>query len=228
MYDFDNQIYFDPLPENPTPEELAEYASRARRAVWRSIIIFFAMLVVMFVVSLLTSCGSTKTVTSTESRRVADMVDRLDSLMRLKTVVQQDSAWRESVMRQFQSIREKSDTSRSVTLSAAGDTIRERIIINNIRETTSETDRLEREVLKRRIESMDSTISLIRLQLSHSDSLLQHRETVVEKEVPAQLNWFQQMQLWLGRLVLVALAILLAIWIVRKRTWWLTLLRKVI
>lgn len=221
MYDFDNQIYFDPLPENPTQEELDEYARQARRAVWRSIIIFFAMVAIMFISSLLTSCDTTKSVTTSESRRVADMVDRLESLMRLKTVVQQDSAWRESVMRQFQSIREKSDTNRSVTLNASGDTVRERIIINNIRETTSETDRLEREVLKRRIESMDSTISLMCLQLSHSDSLLQHRDTVVEKEVPARLNWFQLMQLWIGRMVLIAIAILLAIWLFRKRIKWL-------
>ena len=217
MYDFDNQIYFDPLPENPTQEELDEYARQARRAVWRSIIIFFAMVAIMFISSLLTSCDTTKSVTSTESRRVADMVDRLDYLMRLKTVVQQDSAWRESVMRQFHSILERSDTNRSVTLSASGDTIREKIIINNVRETTSETARLEREVLKRRIESMDSTIRLMCLQLSHSDSLLQARETVVEKEVPADLSWWQQARLWLANLILIALAVLAAAWLVRKR-----------
>ena len=221
MYDFDNQIYFDPLPENPTQEEFDEYTRQARRSVWRSIIIFFAMVAIMFISSMLMSCGSTKSVTTSESRSVADMVDRLDSLMRLKTVVQQDSAWRESVMRQFQSIREKSDTSRHVTVNAAGDTIRERIVINNIRETTSETDRLEREVLMRRIESMDSTISLMRLQLSHSDSLLQQRDTVIEKPVPADLSWWQQARLWLANLILIALAALLAIWLFRKRIKWL-------
>jgi hypothetical protein len=42
----------------------------------------------------------------------------------------------------------------------------------------------------------------------------------VEKKVPARLNWFLQMQLWLGRLMLVALAV----WLIRKRAWWLTLL----
>ena len=29
----------------------------------------------------------------------------------------------------------------------------------------------------------------------------------VEKKVPAELNWFQQMRLWLGNLVLIALAV---------------------
>lgn len=163
-------------------------------------VIFLAMLA-------LGSCSSPRKVSSsTEYRSVADMVDRLDSLMRLKTVVRQDSAWRESVMRQFQSILEKSDTSRSVTLSAAGDTIRERIVINNVRETTSETDRREREVLRRRIESMDSTIGLMRLQLSHSDSLLQASRTTVE--VPARLTWWQQARLHLANILLYALLIL--------------------
>lgn len=163
-------------------------------------VIFLAMLA-------LGSCSSPRKVSSsTESRSVADMVDRLDSLMSLKTVVRQDSAWRESVMRQFQSILEKSDTSRSVTLSAAGDTIRERIVINNVRETTSETDRREREVLMRRIESMDSTIGLMRLQISHSDSLLQASRTTVE--VPDRLTWWQQARLHLANILLYALLIL--------------------
>jgi hypothetical protein len=65
----------------------------------------------------------------------------------------------------------------------------------------------------------------------HHDSIyLSRRDTVpvpypVEKRVPAQLSSWQQMQLWLGRLVLVALAVLAAWWIVRKRTWWLRLIK---
>jgi hypothetical protein len=184
--------------------------------------------VLMLIAILFTSCTSPKeVVTSTESHRVEDVLVRIDSFIRRKTVVQQDSAWRESVMRQFQSIREKSDTSRTQVVDTAGRVIREKIVINNVRESLSETDRLEREVLMHRIESMDSAISLMRLQLSHSDSLLQARETVVEKPDPARLNWFQQMQIWLGRLVLVALALCAAVWLIRKRAWWLTLLRKI-
>jgi hypothetical protein len=48
----------------------------------------------------------------------------------------------------------------------------------------------------------------------------------VEKAVPAKLSWFQQLQLWLGRLVLVALAVLTGIWLIRKRAWWLRLFLK--
>ena len=176
-------------------------------ALFYGIFTFITVFIIFLAMLALGSCSSPRKVSSsTESRSVADMVDRLDSLMSLKTVVRQDSAWRESVMRQFQSILEKSDTSRSVTLSAAGDTIRERIVINNVRETTSETDRLEREVLMRRIESMDSTIGLMRLQISHSDSLLQASRTTVE--VPARLTWWQQARLHLSNILLYALLIL--------------------
>lgn len=42
----------------------------------------------------------------------------------------------------------------------------------------------------------------------------------VEKPVPRPLSWFQQMQIWLGRMVLVALAVL-AGWFILH--WWLRL-----
>lgn len=197
------------------------------RAIRFSAILIAAVIVLLSVLFLFTGCAVTRqTSSAVESHRVESMIDTLDSLMRLQTVVQQDSAWRESVMRQFQSIREKSDTSRSVTVNAAGDTIREKIIINNVRETSSETDRLEREVLMQRLETMDSSIRLMRQQISHSDSLLQQRETVVEKPVPADLSWWQQARLWLANLILVALAVAAAVWLVRKRAWWLPLIRK--
>lgn len=44
----------------------------------------------------------------------------------------------------------------------------------------------------------------------------------VDRPVPAQLSWFQQMQLWLGRLVLLALALCAGWFIVR---WWLRVKR---
>lgn len=71
---------------------------------------------------------------------------------------------------------------------------------------------------------------------------VQHRETVRdsivyrEREVPVPvpvvvevekpLTAWQQAQLWLGRLVLVALLVALSVWLCRKRAWWLRLFRK--
>ena len=188
-----------------------------------ALIIAFVLLCIM---SLFTSCTPQKIISSdVTDHRITDMLQRMDSLVATRTVVQQDSAWRETILKQFQSIREKSDTSHSVTLSASGDTIREKIIINNVRETTSETDRHEREVMMHRMEMMESTMNIMRQQIAHSDSLLQQQKQTEIKEVPKPLSWWQQMQLWLGRLVLVAIAVCAGWWILKKKIWWLGLLK---
>ena len=191
----------------------------AMKAFVGSVVMFLVLLVLMGIVSLFTSCTPQRIISDERSERVSqEMLSRMDSLLRVKTVVQQDSTWRQEILRQFQSIREKSDTSHSVTLNAAGDTIRERIIINNVRETTSETAREQLLVMSHRLEVMDSTVQSQSLMLQRMDSLLHEKQQTVEKEVPAQLSWFQQMQLWLGRLVLLVLALCAGWFIVR---WWL-------
>ena len=166
---------------------------------------YIASLIIGLIVCLfIGSCTPTRTVTSTESRAVSDRLEQIDSLLRLKSVVTQDSVWRESVMRQFQSIRERSDTSRTQVVDSAGRVIREKVIINNVRESVSETDRLEIQKLSSRIEMMDSTIRLLREQLSHSDTLQQQRETVVEPS--SRLSWWERAKLRMTDYLLYLLA----------------------
>lgn len=178
--------------------------------------------------SFFSSCSAPRETSYIEQHRVERMMDRMDSVINTKTVIQQDSTWRETIMKQFQSIREKSDTSHTLVLDTAGNVLKEKIIINNIRETTSETDRKEMEVMKSRLDVMDQTLDIMRQNLSIADSLLQSKNETVIKEVEKDLSWWQQARIWLGNLVLVALAIAAAIWAVKKRIWWLTLIRKVI
>lgn len=228
MYHFDPlQDFYKPLPPDLTPRERDEIFRQSLRAAVRSIIAFFLLIIAGALCSLFTSCTTQKVVDSQQTEHyVSDMMQRMDSLMHSRTVVQQDSVWRETILRQFQSIREKSDTSHHVVVDSAGKVIKETLVINNIREVNSQSDRQERAVLMSRLEVMDSTMRVMQQQLSHSDSLLQQRQQTVEKEVPAQLSWWQQTQIWMGRLVLVALAVLLAVWLYRKRTWWITLIRR--
>ena len=174
------------------------------------------------------SCSAPKETSYIEQHKVERMMDRMDSVINTKVVIQQDTTWRETIMKQFQSIREKSDTSHTVVLDTAGNVLKEKIIINNIRETTSETDRKEMEIMKSRLDVMDQTLDIMRQNLSIADSLLQSKDETVIKEVEKDLSWWQQARIWLGNLVLVALAIAAAIWAVKKRTWWLTLIRKII
>lgn len=176
----------------------------------------------IFVLALLTGCTPRSIVFDTqEQRHTQEMLHRMDSTLMAHSIAQQDSTWHQEIMRQFLSIREKSDTSHSVIINAAGDTIRERIIINNIRESTSETDREQLTLMSHRLEVMDSTVQAQSQQICRMDSLLRRQKQTEIKEVAKPLNWWQQMQIWLGRLVLVAIAVLTGIWLVRKRAWWL-------
>ena len=161
--------------------------------------------VIMLLCCLFSGCRTHVDTSFTEHGRVEDIMERLDSVIGKKTVIQADSAWRELIMRQFQSIREKSDTSHTVVVDTAGKVIREKIIINNVRETTSETESHEREVLMHRLEVMDSTLCVMQQQISHTDSLLQAKKDTVE--VPAKLNWWQRLRLWLGDVLLVVIVI---------------------
>ena len=172
------------------------------------VLMMIGALTALIVCAMFTGCSSPRTITNTSDHRIDDRLERIDSLLTNRTVIQQDSAWRESVMRQFQSIRERSDTNRTTVVDTAGNIIREKIIINNIRETNSETDRTEREVLIRRLEKMDSTISKMIDHQEHTDSLLQSKENI--KEVPAKLSWWQNLRIWVGNIVLILLMAALA------------------
>lgn len=226
-----NPIYLMPqeLPDMKklTPEEQEHV--RIITAFFGCIAYIFSFVLAIILCALFGSCATQRIGTDTLDHRFSrEMLQRMDSLFSVRTVAQQDSAFRQEILRQFQSIREKSDTSRSVMVNAAGDTIRERIVINTIRETTSSTDRQLLTVLSHRLEVMDSTVQQQNLQISHMDSLLRQQNKTIEALVAQPLSWLQQMQIWLGRLVLVALAVLAAWWLIRKKAWWLALLRKIL
>lgn len=158
--------------------------------------------------SMLSSCSTVRQ-TSTDERQhtVQDIVNRMDSLMSVRTVIQQDSAWRESILRQFQSIREKSDTSHYLVVDTAGKVIREKIVINNLRESSSQSEREERQFLLHRLDVQDSMISYLQLQMQHTDSLLSLRTENKIQEVAKPLSWWQKLRLYLGNLVLIAIVV---------------------
>lgn len=214
---------YDPMTDGaPLPLDPDGDAALGCLALSGTAIAFFILLCV---VALFSSCSPQRIVADERTEhRTLEMLQRMDSLLRVRTVVQQDSTWHETILKQFQSIREKSDTSHVIVQDTAGNVIREKIIINNVRETASATDRHEREVLLYRLEQMDSTVNIMHQQVLRSDSLLRQRQDTVIKEVAKPLSWWQHMQIWLGRLVLVALAVC-AGWLVVK---WKFRIRKVI
>ena len=227
MYQHFNQtdpteFYFTPLPDNMTKEDYKEYQKLTLKMLVRSLITILVLLVLMTVLSMLTGCTTQKTVSSEVSdHRVTDMMQRMDSVLTAHSVIQQDSTWKQEILRQFQSIREKSDTNHYVVTDTAGNVIREKIVINNVREVTSETDRQELTVMSHRLEQMDSTMNMMRQQLSHSDSLLQQREKETVRTISTPLTWWQNVQQWFGLMAMIALAVLAAVWFLKRKLPWL-------
>lgn len=210
------QFWYNPLPDDATPDELDFYLRIALKYIVYGFLTFFTVLLLLALTSLLTGCTTRRSVSDTlEQRHTQEMLQRMDSTLMAHSIARQDSTWRQEILRQFQSIREKSDTSHSVTLNAAGDTIRERIIINTIRESYSQTDREQLTVMSHRLEVMDSIVRVQSELISCMDSLLYQQKQTEIKEVAKPLNWWQQMQIWFGRLVLVALAVCAA-WLIVK------------
>ena len=224
------RFFCDPLPKHPTPEDLDELYRSTKRMIHQSLILFVVFVVILAITSVFTSCATKARISESDTadHRISEMIDRMDSVIARRTVVQHDSAWRQEILRQFQSIREKSDTSRTLVVDTGGRIVRETLIINNTRETTSETAREQLTVMSRRLEVMDSTLSLMREQLSRSDSLMRQRQTVTERPVEQPLSLWQTLQIWLGRLVLMAMAVGAGWWIVRKQSWWLAVLRRLV
>lgn len=186
---------------------------------------FNLMLFLLCVLS--AGCTPKRIITDTrEQHRTAEMMQRMDSLFNRNTIVEHDSAWRQEILSQFLAIRESSDTSHTIVVDTAGRVMKETLIINNVREATSETDRKERLVLMHRLEVMDSTLHVMQQQLQHSDSLLQSKQTDRELTVERPLTVWQQVRMRIGEFLIVVSLIVIAVWLLKKRTWWLRIFKR--
>lgn len=188
----------------------------------RSVVCGCRVYAMTFVLSFLLSvlcggCSSTQETSVIEQHKVENLFQRMDSVLHTKSIIQQDSAWRQEILRQFQSVRERNDTSHTVVVDTAGHIIKETLIIRTERESNSETEREERLVLLHRLEVMDSTLHSLQQQVSHSDSLLRQESKTIIKEVEKPLSLWQQARLWLANLILLLIALLLVIWLLRRR-----------
>jgi hypothetical protein len=172
------QVYYNPLPDNATKEELEQYQRLTLKMLIHGIVMFLSVLLLMALVSLFTSCATPQPVIVERTTHDTVQVTRL----------QRDSIF----LRDSIHVREHT----------VGDTV----YLEVNRWHTQYRDRW------------------------HHDSILIARcDSIpvpypVEKRVPAQLNTWQQLRIWLGNIVLVALAVLAAWWLIHKKTWWLRLL----
>lgn len=156
-------------------------------------------LFVLIVSMMMCGCKSTKQV-SVERHTLEQLITRLDSMLQVRLVTQQDSSFREYVISQFQTLREKNDTSYTIVVDTAGRVIKETLIIRTEKESNSETDRKEREVIIHKLEVMDSTLVALQSQIERTDSLLQKKQETVE--VNKLYSW-QKWLMWLGGFALL-------------------------
>lgn len=177
-------------------------------AVWACIAFLLAVL--------LTSCQTINDHESyAERHRIESMMQWMDSVMTDRQTSVQDSSWRETVIRELQSIKERHDTSRVTVVDTAGNVVREKIVITNTTEVSNEKHERELEGMRHSIECMDSTVARQSQQLSRMDSLLQqrdHERTVVEQE-----PWYSR--LW-QKVKFVLIGIVIGILIVLGRNIW--------
>lgn len=228
-------MYIDPINQNypqPNIPDMRELKPEDRDAIHVTAALFgcavyvAALIVALAICVLFGSCTTHREVTSVEQHSIHDLMQRMDSVISTRQVIRQDSSWRELIMSQFQSIREHNDTSHTFVVDTAGRVIKETLVIRTERESNSQTDRQEREVLIHRLEVMDSTLSVMQQQFSHIDSLMQQRNISTTRYVKSSLTFWQQARLWLANVVLVALIIAAAVWALRRRAWWLRIFRK--
>lgn len=154
--------------------------------------VMFACLLIVF---MLVGC---RTVTNEESyiekHRMESLIEKMDSLISRSHTVQQDSSWRETFIRELQSIKERSDTNHVTVVDTAGNVIKETIIINNTKEITSERTRLMMEGMIHKMDRMDSVMSIQNKLICEMDSVLQQssKETTIEKKQSWWENILQQ------------------------------------
>jgi len=143
------------------------------------------MIACMLIAFLLMGCKSVSNKESfVENHRIENLMSMMDSLINRSHTVQQDSSWRETVIKELQSIKERSDTNHIVVMDTAGNVIRETTIINNTREVTSESTRLLMEGMIHKMDRMDSVMSIQNKLICEMDSLLRQsdKETTIEKK----------------------------------------------
>lgn len=164
----------------------------------------------MIIVSIMLFLSSCKTIkeTTTENHEVLQLTEMMDSLMQSTKIWQ--SEFLEKQMSVFESLKEKekNDSSYSVVINEKGDTIRERLVIFHEIEKEHTTEKEVYETLLQQYNRIDSLLNISIIRQTKSDSLIKEMER--EKEVPADLSWWQRLRLYLGDGVLVFLLVIAA------------------
>ncbi len=234
------QVYYNPLPDNATKEELEQYQRLTLKMLIHGIVMFLAVLLLMALVSLFTGCAAPKAIDRAEHHHAdidtlsiqaavdAHMTswhERMDSFFRER--VSQSSSEQHSSTNQKELITETVTT----TTDSLGRSIRQeqRTISRDLyQEQQQIARRIEREMETRLQTALDRQDSIWQQRL---DIAMSHREQtdsthntvtpVPQDNRPWYRRWADHLQ-WLA----VGIVLAVALWITRR--WWLALLRKLV
>lgn len=227
-------MYYNPMPEHMTKEEFEKYQRLTMKHLWRSFVVFILMLAALAVMSIFTSCAVQKTeheqqthVVKTDSAgteqshsgQVTSQSVNVDSIIR---VVMQRT--REEFARQEQEHEVTTETL-TETIDSLG-----RIVRQSQRTTDRTLSRQEQQRIDRLEQTFEQQIHrallehdslwherFARYQASMSDSLQTVRDLQQQRSASNPLTWWQQLRLHLANILLYALLIIAAVWLVRKK-----------
>ncbi len=228
------QVYYNPLPDNATKEELEQYQRLTLKMLLHGIVMFLAVLLLMALVSLFTSCAAPKAIDRTEHHHsaidtmaiqaavdahMASWHERMDSLFRER--VSQSSSEQHSSTDQKELITETVTT----TTDSLGRSIRQeqRTISRDLHQEQQQLAlRIEREMESRLQTALDRQDSIWQQRL---DAAMSHREQtdsthntvtpVAQDNRPWYRRWADHLQ-WLAVGIVFAAGLWLS-WKWRRR-----------
>lgn len=167
-------------------------------------------LILIGAILLLSSCKSIKSVESTtESHKVSELVEKMDSLVTKTSKWQQDIYQKQTSLVDSFKQEEKNDSSHVIIVNEKGDTVRERIEIHHYVEREHSSEKNESEIWIQKFREVDSLLKVSLDKQAVTDSLLKehNKETVVEK----QLTFWQRIKQSLGGWAILISTVLLLI-----------------
>lgn len=171
-------------------------------------------LILIGAILMLCGCKSIKSVESTtESHKVSELVEKMDSLVTKTSKWQQDIYQKQTSLVDSFKQKEKNDSSHVIIVNEKGDTVRERIEIHHYIEREHSSEKNESEIWIQKFREVDSLLKVSLDKQAVTDSLLKehNKETVVEK----QLTFWQRIKQSLGGWAILISTVLLLILLVK-------------
>ena len=171
---------------------------------------------ILTVFFLLLSCKSTKSVeSSSESHRVTELTERIDSAFRTYSLLQQQMLVNQSSLTDKLMEKERNDSSQTVVVNEKGDTVKERVVIYKYLERQHDTDRSELNMWMERYRETDSLLRKVIERQAVTDSLIEKHDKVTVVENKPTL--WQRTRQYAGDMAIIGLVLVLTLYLLVVR-----------